>query len=97
VGAGYVTGASIVSDSLRTTVRRGSELEDAEIWWAKHPMATIWVGQGKVPFAARSTRRRASSSSSTAGSATPSTPGRDQGIRLEGMNEAKTFEYAVGA
>jgi hypothetical protein len=50
VGGGYVTAASIVSNSLRTTVRRGPELEDAEIWWTKNPMATVWVGQGKVPF-----------------------------------------------
>ena len=98
VGAGYVTGASIVSDSLRTTVRRGPELEDAEIWWAKHPMATIWVGQGKVPFG----RQEYTSSGKQQfvdrwiGNALYA-PGRDQGIRREGMNEAKTFEYAVGA
>jgi phosphate-selective porin OprO/OprP len=98
VGAGYLTGASIVTDTLRTTVRRGPELEDAEIWWAKHPMATIWVGQGKVPFG----RQEYTSSGKQQfvdrwiGNALYA-PGRDQGIRLEGMNESKTFEYAVGA
>lgn len=98
VGAGYLTGASIVSDSLRTTVRRGPELEDAEIWWAKNPMATIWVGQGKVPFG----RQEYTSSGKQQfvdrwiGNALYA-PGRDQGIRLEGMNQSKTFEYAIGA
>lgn len=98
VGGGYVTAASIVSNSLRTTVRRGPELEDAEIWWAKHPMATIWVGQGKVPFG----RQEFISSGKQQfvdrwiGNALYA-PGRDQGIRLEGMNSTKTFEYAIGA
>jgi len=98
VGAGYVTAASIVSNNLRTTVRRGPELEDAEIWWAKHPMATIWVGQGKVPFS----RQEFTSSGKQQfvdrwiGNALYA-PGRDQGIRLEGMNQSKTFEYAIGA
>ncbi len=98
VGGGYVTAASIVSNSLRTTVRRGPELEDAEIWWAKHPMATIWVGQGKVPFG----RQEFTSSGKQQfvdrwiGNALYA-PGRDQGIRLEGMNNSKTFEYAIGA
>lgn len=98
VGAGYVTAASLVSNSVRTTTRRGPELEDAEIWWAKHPLATIWVGQGKVPFS----RQEYTSSGKQQfvdrwiGNALYA-PGRDQGIRLEGMNEAKTFEYAIGA
>ena len=98
MGAGYVTAASIVSNSLRTTTRRGPELEDAEIWWAKYPMATIWVGQGKVPFG----RQEFTSSGKQQfvdrwiGNALYA-PGRDQGIRIEGMNASKTFEYALGA
>jgi phosphate-selective porin len=98
VGAGYVTAASLAGTTLSTTVRRGPELEDAEIWWAKHPLATIWVGQGKVPFS----RQEYTSSGKQQfvdrwiGNALYA-PGRDQGIRLEGMNESKTFEYAVGA
>jgi hypothetical protein len=97
VGAGYLTGASIVSNSIRTTVRRGPELEDAEIWWAKYGMATVWVGQGKVPFS----RQEYTSSGKQQfvdrwiGNALYA-PGRDQGIRLEGMNSSKTLEYAVG-
>lgn len=98
VGAGYVTAASLVSGSVRTTTRRGPELEDAEIWWAKNPLATVWVGQGKVPFS----RQEYTSSGKQQfvdrwiGNALYA-PGRDQGIRLEGMNAAKTLEYAVGA
>ncbi len=98
VGAGYVTAASLSGTTLRTTVRRGPELEDAEIWWAKNPLATIWVGQGKVPFS----RQEYTSSGKQQfvdrwiGNALYA-PGRDQGIRVEGMNESKTFEYAIGA
>ncbi len=61
-------------------------------------MATIWVGQGKVPFS----RQEFTSSGKQQfvdrwiGNALYA-PGRDQGIRLEGMNNSKTFEYAIGA
>jgi phosphate-selective porin OprO/OprP len=98
VGAGYLTGASLVSSNLSTTVRRGPELEDAEIWWAKNPMATIWVGQGKVPFGRQeyTSSGRLQFVDRWIGNALYA-PGRDQGIRLEGMNQAKTFEYAIGA
>jgi len=98
VGAGYLTAASLSGTTLRTTARRGPELEDAEIWWAKNPLATLWVGQGKVPFG----RQEYTSSGKQQfvdrwiGNALYA-PGRDQGIRVEGMNESKTFEYAVGA
>ena len=32
------------------TVEQRPILEDAEVWWAKYPMATVWVGQGKAYF-----------------------------------------------
>ena len=102
VGAGYLTAASLVTTTptptLSTTVRRGPELEDAEVWWQKHGMAKVWVGQGKVPFG----RQQFTSSGKQQfvdrwiGDALYA-PGRDQGIRVEGMNESKTFEYSVGA
>jgi len=97
VGAGYLTGASLVSNNLNTTVRRGPELEDAEIWYSFSPMATLWVGQGKVPFS----RQEYTSSGKQQfvdrwiGNGLYA-PGRDQGARLEGMNDSKTFEYAFG-
>lgn len=97
VGAGYLTAASLAGTTLSTTVRRGPELEDAEIWWAKHPLATVWVGQGKVPFS----RQEYTSSGKQQfvdrwiGNALYA-PGRDQGVRLEGMTSGKKFEYAVG-
>jgi hypothetical protein len=101
VGAGYLTAASLSTSgdtpSLTTTSRRGPELEDAEIWWARNPMATIWVGQGKVPFG----RQEYTSSGKLQfvdrwiGNALYA-PGRDQGLRLEGTNASKTFEYSAG-
>lgn len=101
VGAGYLTAASLSTSgdvpTLSTTSRRGPELEDAEIWWARNPMATIWIGQGKVPFG----RQEYTSSGKQQfvdrwiGNALFA-PGRDQGLRIEGMNTAKTFEYSAG-
>ena len=89
VGAGYLTAASLVTTTptptLSTTVRRGPELEDAEVWWQKHGMAKVWVGQGKVPFG----RQQFTSSGKQQfvdrwiGDALYA-PGRDQGIRVEG-------------
>ena len=101
VGAGYATAVALVpgdTPSLNVTTRRGPELEDAEVWWQKHGMAKVWVGQGKVPFG----RQQYTSSGKQQfvdrwiGDALFA-PGRDQGLRLEGMNESKTFEYYVGA
>jgi hypothetical protein len=97
VGAGYVTAASLAGTSLSTTVRRGPELEDAEIWWAKYPLANIWVGQGKVPFSRQeyTSSGRQQFVDRWIGNALYA-PGRDQGIRVEGMNQSKTFEWAAG-
>jgi phosphate-selective porin len=97
VGAGYVTAAALAGSSLNVTTRRGPELEDAEIWWAKHPMATIWVGQGKVPFGRQEyiSSGRQQFVDRWVGNALYA-PQRDQGIRLEGMNASKTFEYQAG-
>ena len=100
VGAGYATAVALVpgtTPSLNVTTRRGPELEDAEVWWQKHTMAKVWVGQGKVPFA----RQEYTSSGKQQfvdrwiGNALFA-PQRDQGIRMEGLNEGKTFEYFVG-
>ena len=97
VGAGYVTAAAVAGTSLNVTTRRGPELEDAEIWWAKYPMATIWVGQGKVPFGRQEyiSSGRQQFVDRWIGNALYA-PQRDQGVRIEGMNESKTFEYQAG-
>jgi hypothetical protein len=101
VGAGYVTAASLATGttpSLSTTVRRGPELEDAELWYQpKSSMFKVWVGQGKVPFSRQeyTSSGRQQFVDRWVGNALYA-PGRDQGVRIEGQNESKTLEYAVG-
>lgn len=101
VGAGYLTGASLVTSTsplLSTTVRRGPELEDAELWYQpSSSMFKVWVGQGKVPFSRQeyTSSGRQQFVDRWVGNALYA-PGRDQGVRIEGQNESKTFEYAVG-
>ena len=105
VGAGYLTASSLTAavppatnPTLSTTTRRGPELEYAEVWWQKYPLTKVWVGQGKVPFE----RQQLTSSGRQqfvdrwVGDALYA-PGIDQGIRVEGQNQAKTFEYFLGA
>ena len=90
-------GTSTTPPTLTTSVTRGPVLEDAEIWFAKFPLATVWMGQGKSYFG----RQELISSGKQQfvdrwlGNARFA-PGRDQGIGLIGMPAAKTFEYNVG-
>ena len=61
VGGNVVNAASVTASNdttkplservtLSTTATRGPVLEDAELWFAKYPQATLWMGQGKVYF-----------------------------------------------
>lgn len=108
VGAGYLTAASlspgnaaadpVVPPSLSTTSRRGPELEDAEIWYQpKTSLLKVWVGQGKVPFSRQeyTSSGRQQFVDRWIGNSLYA-PGRDQGVRVEGVNESKTLEYAFG-
>jgi phosphate-selective porin OprO/OprP len=101
VGAGYLTAAALVpgsTPSLGTTTRRGPELEDAELWWQpKGQLFRLWVGQGKVPFGRQEfiSSGRLQFVDRWLGNALYA-PGRDQGVRIEGRNEARTWEYALG-
>lgn len=105
VGAGYATAASVVAastpggtPSVSLTTRRGPELEDAELWYQpKSSMFKVWVGQGKVPFSRQeyTSSGRQQFVDRWIGNALYA-PGRDQGVRIEGTNDAKTLEYAVG-
>lgn len=108
VGSGYLTAATlspgnagadpVVPPSLSTTSRRGPELEDAEIWYQpKSSMFKVWAGQGKVPFGRQQyiSSGRQQFVDRWQGDSLYA-PGRDQGVRIEGQNEAKTFEYAFG-
>lgn len=85
------------TQTLRPTAGRGAVLEDAEIWWARHPLATVWMGQGKAFFG-----RQELTSSGKQQFVDRSVfsgrffPGRDQGVGLIGVNQGKTFEYNLG-
>jgi hypothetical protein len=83
--------------TIRSTVSRGPTLEDAEIWYARHPLATIWIGQGKAYFGRQeltsSGRQQFVDRSIISARFYPS---RDQGIGLIGANDSKTFEYNLG-
>jgi DNA-binding protein H-NS len=101
VGAGYLTAASLASGTtptLSTTVRRGPELEDAEVWWQPNTsIFKVWAGQGKVPFGRQEmiSSGRQQFVDRWVGNALYA-PARDQGVRIEGINDSKTFEYAAG-
>ncbi len=85
------------TQTLSATTGRDTVLEDAEIWYGRNPLATIWVGQGKAYFG-----RQQLTSSGKLQFVDRSVydgrfhPGRDQGIGLIGVNRAKTFEYNLG-
>ncbi|MGH9464141.1 MAG: porin [Thermoanaerobaculia bacterium] len=85
------------TQTLTTTRGRDAVLEDAEIWYARNPLATIWLGQGKAYYG-----RQQLTSSGRLQFVDRTVydgrfhPGRDQGIGLIGVNQAKTFEYNLG-
>ncbi len=85
------------TQALTTTRGRDAVLEDAEIWYARNPLATIWVGQGKAYFG-----RQQLTSSGRLQFVDRTVydgrfhPGRDQGVGLIGANAGKTFEYNLG-
>ena len=100
VGASVVNSVSLSTTGtprLSTSATRGAILEDAEIFWARYPLATVWFGQGKAYFA----RQELTSDSRLqflerwVGNARFA-PGRDQGIGLFGVDAAKHFEYNLG-
>ena len=88
------TRSETVVGSITSTTSRGPVLEDAEIWWAKYRMATVWLGQGKAYFG----RQQLTSSGKLQfvdrwlGDARFA-PGRDQGLGLVGTDANKHFEY----
>ncbi len=97
VGVNAVNSVSLSNGVLSTSVTRSPTLEDAEIWYAKNPMATVWLGQGKAFFGRQeltsSGRQQFVDRSITS---TRFAPGRDQGLGLIGVNKGKTFEYNLG-
>jgi len=97
------TGTDTVTDVTQsgTTVSRarirGPVLDDAEIQWAKYPLATVWVGQGKIFFGRQEltsdTRLQFVDRSIASERFAPK---RDQGLALIGQDRLKHFEYQVG-
>jgi hypothetical protein len=108
VGANVVNSATVSASNdttkplservtLSTTATRGTILEDAELWFAKFPLATVWIGQGKAYFG----RQELISDGKLhfvdrwVGNARFA-PSRDQGIGLIGANGTKKYEYNLG-
>ena len=97
------TGTDLVTDVTQsgTTVSRsrirGPVLDDAELQWAKYPLATVWVGQGKVFFGRQelTSDTRLQFVDRSIASERFSVK-RDQGIALIGQNRTKLFEYQAG-
>ncbi|MDX1999551.1 MAG: porin [Thermoanaerobaculia bacterium] len=101
VGGNVVEAASLTTsgttNTLSTTVGRGAVLEDAEIFYAKNPMATIWVGQGKSFFGRQELTSSGRQQFVDRSIASDRFAGlRQQGVGLMGVNASKTFEYNLG-
>lgn len=98
VGGDVVTNVTQAGNGAVTQSRsRGPILEDAEVWYAKNPMATLWLGQGKAYFGRQeltsSGRQQFVDRSITSARFAPS---RQIGLGLIGTNQGKTFEYNLG-
>jgi phosphate-selective porin OprO/OprP len=97
------TGTDTVTDVTQsgTTVSRsrirGPVLDDAELQWAKYPLATVWAGQGKVFFGRQelTSDTRLQFVDRSIASERFSVK-RDQGVALIGQNRTKLFEYQAG-
>lgn len=97
------TGTDIVTDvtqsgtTISRTRSRGPVLDDAELQWAKYPLATVWVGQGKVFFGRQelTSDTRLQFVDRSIASERFSVK-RDQGIALIGQSRTKLFEYQAG-
>ena len=97
------TGGDVVSNVTQsgTTVSqsrfRGPILEDAVVYWARYPMATVFVGQEKAYFGRQelisSGRQQFADRSIASGRFAAS---RQIGTGLFGSNAGKTFEYNAG-
>ncbi len=98
VGGDVVTNVTQAGNGTVTQSRsRGPVLEDAELWYAKNPLATLWVGQGKSYFG----RQELTSSGRQQFVDRSITSDRFAGLRqigvgLIGANQGKTLEYNLG-
>lgn len=97
------TGTDVVTDvaqsgaTVSRTRIRGPVLDDAELQWARYPLATVWAGQGKVFFGRQelTSDTRLQFVDRSIASERFSVK-RDQGIALIGQSRTKLFEYQAG-
>jgi phosphate-selective porin OprO and OprP len=97
VGGATTTSVTQSGTAVTSTSEQRPIIEDAEIWYAKNPMATVWFGQGKAYFG----RQELTSSGrqqfvDRSNMSNRFHPARQQGLGLIGVNAAKTFEYNLG-
>jgi phosphate-selective porin OprO and OprP len=97
VGGDVVSNVTQSGTTITQTRSRGPILEDASIFFAKYPLATIMAGQDKAYFGRQelisSGRQQFVDRSITSGRFAAS---RQIGLGLFGVNADKTFEYNLG-
>lgn len=98
VGGDVVTNVTQAANGTVTQSRsRGPILEDAEVWYAKNPLATLWVGQGKSYFGRQELTSSGRQQFVDRSLASDRFAGlRQIGVGLIGANQGKTFEYNLG-
>jgi phosphate-selective porin OprO/OprP len=97
VGDNVVSNVTQSGTTVSQTRFRGPILEDAIVWFAKYPMATVMIGQDKAYFGRQeltsSGRQQFVDRSITSGRFAPA---RQIGLGLFGVNASKTLEYNAG-
>jgi len=84
-------------DEVTSSRSRGFDLEDFYVDFARSGLATVRVGQYKVPFGIQELTSSGSQQFVERSLASDSfAPGRDQGVVLLGSDKSKKFGYDVG-
>ncbi len=98
VGGDVVTNVTQAANGAVAQSRsRGPILEDAELQYAKNPLATLWVGQGKSFFGRQELTSSGRQQFVDRSIASDRFAGlRQIGVGLLGSNQGKTFEYNLG-
>lgn len=97
VGGGTITAVTTSGTTVTTSSEQRPILEDAEIWYARNPMATVWFGQGKAYFGRQeltSSGRQQFVDRSNVSNRFHAA--RQIGLGLIGQNANKTWEYNLG-
>lgn len=97
VGDNVVSNVSQSGTSISQSRFRGPALEDAILWFAKNPMATVVIGQYKAPFGRQELTSSGSQQFVDRSIASGRfAPGRQIGLGVGGVNSGKTLEYGFG-